>query len=108
MSLRQLILSSGLCKADSGLIQVLARHGSLLEQFLPAVIDFLLSVEHLLGRLRVRCSLLYFLRPAAVPVTYVASACSNAPLFSSLAAARSEFSRTASNWPLRTLLPRLA
>ena len=64
MSFRQLILSSRLRKADSGLIEVLPRHGPLLEQFLPAVIDLLLSVEHLLGGLRIRCSLLYFFRQA--------------------------------------------
>src|ERR1700681_2919649 len=64
MPFGQFILSSRLRKADGGLIEVLARHGPLLEQFLPAVIDLLLSVEHLLGGLRIRCSLLYFLRQA--------------------------------------------
>src|SRR6202158_1834511 len=64
MPFGQFILSSRLRKADGGLIEVLPRHGPLLEQFLPAVIDLLLSLEHLLGGLRVRCSLLYFFRQA--------------------------------------------
>src|SRR6202158_655438 len=64
MSFRQLILCSCLREADSGLIEVLPRHGPLLKQFLPAVIDLLLSVEHLFGGLRIKRSLLYFFRQA--------------------------------------------
>src|ERR1700730_14514175 len=71
MPFGQFILSSRLRKADGGLIEVLPRHGPLLEEFLPAVIDLLLSLKHLLGGLRVRCSLLYFCRQADCGSRYI-------------------------------------
>ena len=62
MLLCDLVLIPGLCQIDAGLIELFARDGSLLKEFLPAVVDFLLRFQHLFGRLRVQLGLLDFLR----------------------------------------------
>ena len=53
MFLRNLVLIASLREIYSGLIEFLAWDGTLLKEFLTAVVDFLLGIQHLFGRLRV-------------------------------------------------------
>ena len=62
MLLRNLVLIASLGQIHAGLIEFFARDGTLLKQFLTAVVDFLLGIQHLFGRLRVQLRLLDFLR----------------------------------------------